>query len=82
MTPRRWNGLAWLGSTRNRRHACEEIAKLLVGQWDFTVEDAFIFLSVAGDRGIAQYCHPSPGSVVAKMRVPKTSAEPWPFKML
>ena len=60
--------------------ACEEAAKLLVDQWGFTIEDAFIFLSVAGDLGIAQYCHPSPGSVIAKMRVPKTSATPRPFK--
>lgn len=60
--------------------ACEEAAKLLVDEWGFTIEDAFIFLSVAGDLGIAQYCHPSPGSVIAKMRVPKTSATPRPFK--
>lgn len=62
------------------KNACEEAAKLLVDQWGFTVEDAFIFLSVAADLGIAQYCHPSPGSIIAKMRVPKTSATPRPFK--
>jgi amidase len=45
------------------------------------MEDAFIFLSVAGDLGIAQYCHPSPGSVIAKMRVPKISRAPKPFKI-
>jgi amidase len=62
------------------KSACEEAAKLLVDQWGFTIEDAFIFLSVAGDLGIAQYCHPSPGSVIARMRVPKISACPTPFK--
>jgi amidase len=59
--------------------ACEEAAKLLVDEWDFTMEDAFMFLSVAGDLGIAQYCHPSPGSVIARMRVPKRASNPRPF---
>jgi amidase len=63
------------------KNACEEAAKLLVDEWGFTMEDAYIFLSVAGDLGIAQYCHPSPGSVIARMRVPKISAAPHPFKM-
>ncbi|CAB5240683.1 unannotated protein [freshwater metagenome] len=62
------------------KFAVEEAAKLLVDEWGFTMEDAFIFLSVAGDLGIAQYCHPSPGSVIARMRVPKISACPAPFK--
>ena len=44
------------------KNAAEEAAKLLVDEWGFTMEDAFIFLSVAGDLGIAQYCHPSPAS--------------------
>jgi amidase len=60
--------------------ACEEAAQLLVEQWGFTWEDAFIFLSVAGDVGIAQSCHPSPGSKIARMRVPKIAACPRPFK--
>ena len=63
------------------KNAAEEAAKLLVDEWGFTIEDAFIFLSVAGDLGIAQYCHPSPGSVIAKMRVPKISRAPKPFKI-
>jgi amidase len=63
------------------KNAAEEAAKLLVDEWGFTMEDAFIFLSVAGDLGIAQYCHPSPGSVIAKMRVPKISRAPKPFKI-
>lgn len=61
--------------------ACDEAAKLLVDEWGFTIEDAFIFLSVAGDLGIAQNCHPMPdGFAVAKMRVPKISRAPKPFK--
>ena len=62
------------------QNACEEAAKLLVDEWGFTMEDAFIFLSVTSDLGIAQYCHPSPGSVIAKMRVPKLAATPAPFR--
>ena len=62
--------------------ACDEAAKLLVDEWGFTIEDAFIFLSVAGDLGIAQNCHPLPGDAfaVAKMRVPKIARAPKPFK--
>lgn len=64
------------------KHACEEAAKLLVDHWGFTIEDAFVFLSVAGDLGIAQNCHPLPnGFAVAKMRVPKISRAPKPFKV-
>ncbi len=61
--------------------ACEEAAGLLVTHWGFTYEDAFIFLSVACDLGIAQNVHPSPGTVIAKVRVPKISACPKPFKI-
>lgn len=63
------------------KSAAEEAQKLLVDEWGFTMEDAFIFLSVAGDLGIAQYCHPCPGSVIAKMRVPKISRAPRPFAL-
>ena len=64
------------------KHACDEAAKLLVDEWGFTIEDAFIFLSDAGDLGIAQKCHPMPdGFAVAKMRVPKISRAPHPFKV-
>ena len=62
------------------RYACEEAAKLLVDEWAFSPEDAFMFLSVAGDLGIAQYCHPSPGSVIARMRIPKLASNPQPFR--
>jgi amidase len=63
------------------QNACEEAARLLVDEWGFTIEDAFVFLSVTSDLGIAQYCHPSPGSVIAKMKVPKLKATPAPFRI-
>jgi amidase len=63
------------------RLACEEAARLLVEQWGFTMEDAFIFLSVACDVGIAQSCHPCPGSVIARVRVPKLAQCPSPFRL-
>ena len=64
--------------------ACEEAARLLVDEWGFTMEDAFIFLSVRGDLGIAQNVHPFPGDgfAVAKMKVPKIPRTPRPFKIL
>jgi len=61
--------------------ACEEAAGLLVSQWGFTIEEAFIFLSVQGNLGIAQAVHPSTGTVIAKMTVPKLSACPKPFNV-
>ncbi len=60
-------------------HACEEAARLLVEQWGFTIEEAYIFLSVAGDAGICQACQPSPFSTIGRMRVPKIGACPTPF---
>jgi len=62
------------------RLACEQAARLLVDEWGFTMEDAFIFLSVRGDVGIAQACHPCPGSVIARVAVPAISACPAPFR--
>ena len=64
------------------RIACEEAAGLLVREWGFTMEDAFIFLSVQGNLGIAQAVHPSTGTVIAKMVVPKLTGCPRPFKVL
>ena len=63
------------------RIACEQAAGLLVDHWGFTIEDTFIFLSVACDLGIAQNVHPSTGTVIAKLRVPKLAACPRPFKL-
>jgi len=63
------------------RIACEEAATLLVSQWGFSYEEAFIFLSVQGNLGIAQAVHPAQGTVIAKMELPKISACPKPFNI-
>jgi len=63
------------------RIACEEAAGLLVSQWGFSYEEAFIFLSVQGNLGIAQAVHPAQGTVIAKMELPKISACPKPFNI-
>jgi amidase len=59
----------------------EEAARLLVDQWDFTIEDAFMFLSVACDAGVAQACKPAPGGfgTIARFSIPKLDATPAPF---
>ena len=57
----------------------EEAARLLVDEWGFTIEEAFVFLSVACDVGICQACRPSPFSTIARAAVPKVSATPRPF---
>jgi len=62
------------------KFACKDAADLLVREWDFTMEDAFIFLSCVGDLGIAQASLPSSGSKIARMRVPKLATCPAPFK--
>ncbi len=59
--------------------ATEEAAKLLVDQWGFSVEEAFVFLSVACDVGICQACRPSPFSAIARVKIPKLPATPAPF---
>ncbi len=64
------------------RIACEEAAKLLVHHWGFTFEEAFIFLSVQGNLGLAQAVHPGQGTVIAKMVVPKLAACPKPFNVI
>lgn len=63
------------------RIACEEAAHLLVRHWGFDYPDAFIFLSVQGNLGIAQAVHPASGTVIAKMSVPKLQACPRPFRV-
>lgn len=62
--------------------ACEEAARLLVHQWSFTMEDAFVFLSVKGDLGLCQACHPDKGTQIARMSVSKIDACPRPFRCL
>ena len=59
----------------------EEAARFLVDEWDFTIEDAFIFLSVACDAGVAQACKPAPGfGTIARFAIPKIEATPQPFR--
>ncbi len=60
-------------------NASEEAARLLVDGWGFSLEEAFIFLSVACDVGIAQACQPSPASSIARVMIPKITACPKPF---
>src|SRR5438876_389344 len=59
----------------------EEAARLLVDQHGFSIEDAFIFLSVACDAGVAQACKPAPGGfgTIARFSIPKLEATPGPF---
>jgi amidase len=59
----------------------EEAARLLVDEWGFTLEDAFIFLSVACDAGVAQACKPAPQfGTIARFAIPKLEATPRPFR--
>jgi len=58
----------------------EEAAKLLVDEHGFSIEDAFIFLSVACDAGVAQACKPAPQfGTIARFSIPKIAACPAPF---
>ena len=58
----------------------EEAARLLVDEHGFSPEDAFIFLSVACDVGVAQACKPAPGfGTIARFTIPKIDACPKPF---
>jgi len=58
----------------------EEAARLLVREHDFTIEDAFLFLSVACDAGVAQACKPAQGfGTIARFAIPKIDACPAPF---
>src|SRR3954452_4986101 len=61
----------------------EEAARLLVDEHRFTMEDAFIFLSVACDAGVAQACKPAPGGfgAIARFSIPKIAACPAPFSI-
>jgi len=59
--------------------AVEEGARFLVDQWGFSMEEAFIFLSVACDANICQACRPQEFSTIARVSIPKVSAAPRPF---
>ena len=59
----------------------EEAARLLVDQHGFTVEEAFVFLSVACDAGVAQACRPAAGfGAIARFSIPRIDACPAPFR--
>jgi len=63
------------------RLVSEEAARFLVDEWGFSIEDAFIFLSVACDAGVAQACKPAPGfGTIARFAIPKIGATPQPFR--
>jgi len=57
----------------------EEAARMLVDEHGFSIEDAFIFLSVACDANICQACRPQEFSTIARVSIPKISATPRPF---
>lgn len=61
--------------------ACKEAATLLAREWGMSMEDAFIFLSVRADVGIAQSCKPSPFASIARVVLPKLEGLPGPFKV-
>ncbi len=75
------HGVADLDINLAMQYACEEASKILVDNWGFTIKESFIFLSVVGNLGVAQNVHPSEGTVIAKMRVPKLPACPAPFNL-
>ncbi|QEC49207.1 hypothetical protein FSW04_17570 [Baekduia soli] len=59
----------------------EEAARMLVDEHGFTIEDAFIFLSVACDAGVAQGCRPAEGfGTIARFAIPRIDACPGPFR--
>ena len=59
----------------------EEAARLLVDEHSFSIEDAFVFLSVACDAGVAQACKPAPQfGTIARFSIPKIEAAPRPFR--
>lgn len=82
VTPTHWvtHGTAVEDLTAAVDAACQEAGRLLVDEWGFSVEDAFVFLSVACDAGIAQAVHPCPGTVIARVEVPRVDACPLPFR--
>jgi amidase len=63
------------------REACREAAYLLANEWNLSLEDAFILLSIRADVGVAQACKPSPFAAVARVVVPKLDAIPGPFRL-
>lgn len=63
------------------REACREAAYLLAGEWNLSLEDAFVLLSIRADVGVAQACKPSPFATIARVVMPKLEAIPGPFRL-
>lgn len=61
------------------REACWEATRLLASEWDLSMEEIFMLLSVRADVGVAQACKPSPFAAVARVVLPKLDAIPGPF---
>jgi amidase len=80
--PDRWVAHATAPEYDEALQLCsEEAARLLVEEWGFSLEDAFIFLSVACDAGVAQACKPAPGfGTIARFAIPRLDATPRPFR--
>jgi amidase len=78
----RWLPHATADSFEDALQLCtEEAARFLVDEWGFTMEDAFLFLSVACDAGVAQACKPTPGfGSIARFSIPRLDATPAPFR--
>jgi amidase len=60
--------------------AAEEAQRLLVDEWGFSAEEAFVFLSVACDARMCQACRPQGFSTIARIEIPKLAACPRPFR--
>jgi amidase len=77
----RWvvHGVAGADFMEALDRACEEAQRFLVDQWGFSMEEAFIFMSVACDANICQACRPQDFSTIARVAIPKVSASPRPF---
>jgi amidase len=73
------HGTAGPGFMEALDRAVEEGARFLVDEWGFTMEEAFVFLSVACDANICQACRPQEFSTIARVSIPKVSATPRPF---
>src|SRR6476619_650743 len=57
-----------------------EAARMVEDEHGFSTQDAFIFLSVACDAGVAQACKPAPQfGTIARFSIPRIAACPGPF---
>ena len=83
LDPKRWSPKAIRAEMSNAKNqlVSAEAANLLVDEHGFTIEDAFVFLSVACDAGVAQACKPAEGfGASARFSIPKLEACPAPFR--